>query len=229
MVVVKWIGHSCFLIKGNKEKILIDPFIKENPVAKYREEDLLNIDLILVTHGHLDHLGDTIDIATKNKSKVISIYEIAVYLSKFGIDTIGMNFGGKYKYKDVEIYLFPAIHSSSIIDDRDNIIYLGNPGSFVIKIDNRTIYHAGDTMVFSDMKLIRDIVGKIDLALLPIGGLFTMDIEQAKIAIELLKPSKVIPMHYNTFSLIKANPHELKEIVKDSEVIVLHPGEHIEI
>ena len=229
MVYVKWIGHSCFLIKGSYGNIIIDPFIEENPVAKYNEEDLEDIDLILVTHGHSDHLGNAVEISEKNNAPIVGIFELTKYLGKFGVKTIGMNFGGKYVHNNIEIYFFPAKHSSGYIDDQDNIIYLGEPGSFVIKIDDRTIYHAGDTMVFEDMKLIPKIVGNIDLALLPIGGFFTMDVNQALIAIEYLKPRKVIPMHYNTWNLIKANPNELKEKAKDTEVIILNPGESIEI
>ncbi|MGC9133568.1 MAG: metal-dependent hydrolase [Nanopusillaceae archaeon] len=229
MVDIKWIGHACFLIKGSYGNILIDPFIYENPVAKYNKEDLEDIDLILITHGHSDHIGNAIEIAEKNNATIIGIYELTRYLGKFGVKTIGMNFGGRYIHNNIEIYLFPAIHSSGFIDDQDNIIYLGEPGSFVIKIDDRIIYHAGDTMVFEDMKLIPKIVGNIDLALLPIGGHFTMDVEQALIAIEYLKPKKVIPMHYNTWNMIKANPYELKEKAKDTEVIILEPSGEIEI
>ncbi|MGC9079780.1 MAG: metal-dependent hydrolase [Nanopusillaceae archaeon] len=229
MVYVKWIGHACFLIKGTYGNILIDPFIKGNPVAKYESTDLEDIDYILITHAHFDHMGDAITIAEKNNAKIITVVEIAKYLEKFGVKTIGMNFGGRYIENNIEFYLFPAVHTSSIIDEKDNIISLGSPGSFVIKMDERKIYHAGDTMVFEDMKLIRRIVKEIDLALLPIGGHYTMDIDQALIAIEYLKPKKVIPMHYNTWNIIKTNPYELKEKAKDTEVIILKPGESIEI
>ncbi|MGB9674864.1 MAG: metal-dependent hydrolase, partial [Nanopusillaceae archaeon] len=166
MVYVKWIGHACFLIKGTYGNILIDPFIKGNPVAKYENTDLEDIDYILITHAHFDHLGDAITIAEKNNAKIITVVEIAKYLEKFGVKTVGMNFGGRYIENNIEFYLFPAVHTSSIIDEKDNIISLGSPGSFVIKMDERKIYHAGDTMVFEDMKLIRRIVKEIDLALL---------------------------------------------------------------
>ncbi|BFI73505.1 metal-dependent hydrolase [Nanoarchaeota archaeon] len=229
MVYVKWIGHACFLIKSSYGNVLIDPFIYENPIAKYNEEDLNDIDIILVTHGHNDHLGNAIEIAEKNDAPIVGIYELSKYLGKFGVKTIGMNFGGKYVHNNIEIYLLPAKHSSGFIDDKDNIIYLGEPGGFAIKVDDKIIYHAGDTMVFEDMKLIPKIVGNIDLALLPIGGHYTMDVNQTLIAIEYLKPKKVIPMHYNTWNVIKSNPNELKEKAKDTEVIILNPGESIEI
>ncbi|AMD29631.1 hypothetical protein Nps_00720 [Candidatus Nanopusillus acidilobi] len=229
MVYVKWIGHSCFLIKSTYGNILIDPFIKQNPKAKYEQSDLEDIDIILVTHAHFDHLGDTIELAQNTDIKVISVFEIAKYLEKFGIKTTGLNFGGRTVHNNIEIYLFPAVHTSSITDENDNILWLGNPGSFVIKVDDRIIYHAGDTMVFEDMKLIPRIVGNIDLALLPIGGHYTMDINQALIAIEYLKPKNVIPMHYNTFYNIETKPEVLKEKAKDTNVIILNPGDSIEI
>jgi len=155
----------------------------KNQIRRYR--------IILVTHAHFDHLGDTIELAQDKDIKVISIFEIAKYLEKFGIKTTGLNFGGRTVHNNIEIYLFPAVHTSSIVDDKDNILWLGNPGSFAIKVDDRIIYHAGDTMVFEDMKLIPRIVGNIDLALLPVGGHYTMDVNQALIAIEYLKPKNV--------------------------------------
>lgn len=147
-----------FLLKGSNANILIDPYIYKNPRARYNKEDLEDIDIILITHGHADHLGDAVELSEKNDSTIISNYEISKYIEKFGVKTIGMNFGGRYKYSGIDIYYFPAVHSSSIIDDQDNILYLGNPGSFGIIIDDRVIYHAGDTMVFEDMKIINKIL-----------------------------------------------------------------------
>lgn len=231
MIRIKWFGHSAFLIYGDKGNILIDPYLNQNPLSPVKAKDLNNIDIILVTHGHFDHLGDTIEIASNNKSKVIAIAELSSYLSKFDIDTIGMNFGGKVEINGIKIWMFPAVHSSSIIDENGNIIYLGNPASFVIEYDGKKIYHAGDTMVFKDMELISKIVDGIDLALLPIGGRYIMDVDQALIAIDLLKPKYVIPMHYNTWNIIKADPYYLKEKAEEKgvKVFILKPGEEIEI
>lgn len=231
MIRVKWFGHSAFLIYGDKGNILIDPFLNENSLSPVKANELNDIDIILVTHGHFDHLGDTIEIATRNKSKVVAIAELATYLSKFGIDTLGMNFGGKVEINGIKIWMFPAIHSSSIIDNTGKIIYMGNPASFLIEYNGRRIYHAGDTMVFKDMELIPKIAGEIDLALLPIGGRYVMDVAQALIALDLLKPKKVIPMHYNTWNIIRADPYYFKEKAKEKgvEVYVINPGEEIEI
>ncbi len=217
MVKVKYLGHAAFLLEGEK-RILIDPFISGNPSASYEEKDLENIDLILVTHAHGDHLGDTVEIAKRNGCKVVTIYEIAEYLKGKGVNAVGMNFGPTV-IDGIEIVMVPAVHSSTFEGKT-----MGNPAGFIIKLGEKRVYHAGDTAVFYDMKLYAELY-PIDIALLPIGGHFTMDVNQANKAIELIKPKYVIPMHYNTWPLIEADPSKLK----GSEIIVLKPGEEKEI
>ncbi len=204
---IKFLGHSAFLI----DDLLIDPFIKNNPLCPVKVEDI-KCDIICLTHDHWDHLGDAFEIAKNNDATIVSIYEIIKLAKEREIKVFGMNFGGPIKLKDREIMLVSATHS-------------GNPVGFVLKKD-KTIYHAGDTGLFLDMMLIGEY--KIDITLLPIGGRYTMDVEQAIEACKLLKCKKAIPMHYNTWDTIKADPEEFKKKAP-CEVIILKPGEVFEV
>lgn len=224
MVGIRFLGHAAFEIKGSK-RILIDPFLTGNPKAAAKPEDFDKVDLILITHVHGDHLGDAVEIAKRTGAKIVAMYDISTYLveSNKGITTIGMNYGPT-EIDGVKIIQVPAWHSSS--DGKTNI---GNPCGYIIEIDGVKIYHAGDTYVFKDMELFAELYG-IDVALLPIGGHFTMGPKEAAKAVELLKPKYVIPMHYNTFPPIAQNPEEFKELVGDkAEVVILNPGETFEI
>lgn len=219
---LKWLGHSCFLIKGN-DCIIVDPFIKQNPVCPVKIEDI-KVDIVAISHGHSDHLGDAIEIAKKNDATIVAIHEIAQYALNKGIKAEGINIGGGVRIKNTEIYLTPAFHSSGL--DETEFAISTCPAGLIIK-SGKVIYHAGDTCLFSDMKLIADIY-KPDVALLPIGGRFTMDAKQAAIAANLIKAKISIPMHYNTFDIIEQDPEEFKKLVKGN-VIILKPGEEIEI
>ncbi len=219
---LKWLGHSCFLIKGN-DCIIVDPFIKQNPVCPVKIEDI-KVDIVAISHGHSDHLGDAIEIAKKNDATIVAIHEIAQYALNKGIKAEGINIGGGVRIKNTEIYLTPAFHSSGL--DETEFAISTCPAGLIIK-SGKVIYHAGDTCLFSDMKLIADIY-KPDVALLPIGGRFTMDAKQAAIAANLIKAKISIPMHYNTFDIIEQDPEEFKKLVK-GKAIILNPGEEIEI
>ncbi|HIP58275.1 MAG TPA: metal-dependent hydrolase [Archaeoglobus profundus] len=224
---IRWLGHAAFLIEGSK-KVLIDPFISGNPVAPVKPEDL-EVDVILVTHGHSDHLGDAVEIATRCDAPIVCIYELSVFLSDKGVGTIGMNIGGTLKLDDnVKITMVKAVHSADVVGK--NIISAGVPVGFIINMDGISIYHAGDTDVFIDMKLIGELY-KPKIALLPIGDLYTMGIPGALKAIELIRPEIVIPMHYNTFPAIKQNPEEFKAKAEKMgvKVVILNPGESFEI
>lgn len=220
---ITWLGHSCFEI----DNILIDPFITENPESP-RTLDQLKPEIIAVTHGHADHLGDTTELA-KNDCTVIAIHEIANYLRSFGINAIGMNIGGTVEIDGKKFIMTHAFHSSGI-DEADFKWSGGSPAGYVIDIGAR-IYHAGDTSLFTDMKLIKELYTP-EIALLPIGGVFTMGIKEAAIATSWLNPKIVIPMHYNTFPPIKQDPQKFVEAVKsvcDTEVVILKPGESLDI
>ena len=224
---ITWLGHAAFLIEGSK-KVLIDPFISGNPVAPVKPEDL-EADVILVTHGHSDHLGDAVEIASRCDVPIICIYELSVFLGDKGVETIGMNIGGTLKLDDnLKITMVKAVHSADVVENK--ITSAGEPVGFIVNMDGVSIYHAGDTDVFIDMKLIGELY-KPKIALLPIGDLYTMGIPGALKAVELIRPEIVIPMHYNTFPAIKQNPEEFKDKAEKMgvKVVILKPGESFEI
>ncbi len=222
---ITWLGHACFLLEGGK-RVIVDPFLSGNPMAKAKPDEI-DVDLILVTHGHGDHLGDAVEISKRCNAPIVAIYELAVYLSKKGCETIGMNIGGTLDYEGVRVSMVNAVHSADVVGNE--ILSGGKAVGYIVE-DGISVYHAGDTDVFMDMALIGEIY-KPKVALLPIGGFYTMSPKTALKAIELLKPEIVIPMHYNTFPPIKQNPEEFK---RDAEklgvkVIVLNPGESVEL
>lgn len=223
---ITYIGHSAFMIEGGGIKALIDPFINGNPNNNMNAEDLKGITHIFVTHGHGDHLGDTIDIAKNNNATVICNFEIGHYLDVKEISVHTMHIGGRTNFEFGKVKMTPALHGSGIYNG-DHFISGGNPCGFVIELDGRKIYHAGDTGLTMDMKLLED--EKIDVALLPIGGNFTMDIDDAVKAVDFIKPKIVIPMHYNTFPLIKADPYEFKDKVNNANVKIMSILETIEL
>lgn len=221
-----YLGHSALLIEEGNFKGLIDPFIRGNSLCKTCLDDLSNITHIFVTHGHSDHIGDTVEIARRNKSLVIANAEISAYLGKFKLRTHAMHIGGRTKFDFGVVKMTNALHGSGI-SDNGNMIYGGNPGGFVIEVNNKKVYHAGDTGLTYDMKLLED--EQIDVAFLPIGGNYTMDVDDAVKATEFIKAKTVVPMHYNTFELINANPVIFKNKVKVSDVVILDINESMNI
>ncbi len=208
---LKWLGHAAFLI----DDLLIDPFIKDNPVCPVKIKDI-RCKIICVTHSHHDHLGDAIEIAKNNNATIVGIHEMSVYAEDNGVKGFGINYGAYSEVEGWRIKLVPALHSSDI----------GSPSGFIIEKGGIRIYHAGDTGLFLDMEIIGK--EKLDYALLPIGGRYTMDVDAAVKACELLKPKNIIPMHYNTWDVIKANPEELKRKVK-CYCMIMKPGEEIQL
>jgi L-ascorbate metabolism protein UlaG (beta-lactamase superfamily) len=214
------------MIEEGKFKGIIDPFITENSLTKINSSDLLNVTHIFVTHGHSDHIGDTVDIAKKTGALIITNFEMAAYFDNYNLKTHGMHIGGRAEFNFGKVKMTNALHGSGILEN-GNMIYGGNPCGFLIEINGKKIYHAGDTGLTLDMKLLED--EHIDVAFLPIGGNFTMDSDDAAKAADFIKAKTVIPIHYNTFDLIKANPMEFKNKVISSEVVVLNIGESIDI
>jgi len=214
-----WLGHSCVLLSGSK-KVMIDPFIEGGSVAA------LGPDIVAVTHGHDDHLGEAVALG----KTTVAISEIAKYLKAQGVPAEGMNIGGTLFVEGVGFTMTPALHSGSVGDPGTGWAG-GTAAGFVVEMDGVRVYHAGDTGLFSDMKLIGELY-RPDVALLPIGGRYTMGTAEAMMAANFVGARTVIPIHYNTWDKIAADPVSFKnavERVTDIRVAVLSPGESIAI
>ncbi|MFJ7827054.1 metal-dependent hydrolase [Psychrobacillus sp. NPDC096623] len=224
---ISYHGHSVVKIKSNSHTILIDPFITGNG-----QTDLIaseeKADFILLTHGHNDHFGDTVDLAKRNNATVIAIFELAEYVESLGINVHAMGLGGAYDFEFGRVKFTQAFHSSSYTTEDGETIYGGMPAGVLLTIEDKTIYHAGDTALFGDMKLIGER-NDIDVAFLPIGDNFTMGPEDAAYAVQLLKPQIVVPIHYNTFPPIKQDPQKFKNLVDSAEVQVLNAGDLVQL
>ncbi|MEG0449589.1 MAG: metal-dependent hydrolase [Lysinibacillus sp.] len=219
---ISYHGHSVVKIITNGYTILIDPYINGNGQTDLKVEDE-KPDVILLTHGHNDHVGDTVALAKKNDALVVATYELATWLSWQGVKTHPMNTGGAHQFDFGKVKLTPAFHSASYITENNDIIYTGMPNGILFFAEDITVFHAGDTALFSDMKLIAER-HPIDVAFLPIGDNLTMGPEDAACAVEFLKPKIVVPTHYNTFSLIEQNPQVFASLVSDVEVQILQAG-----
>lgn len=223
-----YLSHSAFLVETASHKILIDPFLTGNPLAKTKPEEI-ECDFILLTHGHSDHIGDAVPIAKRTGAPIITTPEVAVYCAAQGANVHPMGIGGAHQFPFGRVKFTIAHHSSSILENNPPI-YLGNPAGILITAEGKTIYDAGDTGLFLDMKLIGEL-DKIDVALLPIGDNYTMGIDDAVRALEFVNSPLAIPTHYNTFDAIKADPHEFAQKVKaaNREARVLSAGETIQL
>ncbi|MGC8661974.1 MAG: metal-dependent hydrolase [Nitrososphaeria archaeon] len=221
--MLKWLGHSAFEINESNKVLLIDPWIS-NPMSPSKVSDYYHVDYIIVTHDHSDHLGDAVEISRNSGAPIIAVFELANFLNETEkVNTVGMNIGGPLKLNSgISVFLTQAFHSSTH----------GAPTGAIIKTQTATIYHAGDTGLFGDMRLIGQLY-KPDISLLPIGGFFTMNPEQAAMAVQMISPRIAIPMHYSTFEVIKQDPMEFAKMTKElspgTKVVVLKAGESIEL
>ena len=223
---ISWFSHACFLIEADQTKILIDPFVTDNPLAPLKADDV-DADFILVSHGHGDHVGDTISIAKRTGATVVSNYEIQNWVISQGIENAHpLHIGGGFDFDWGRVKLTIAHHGSALPDGS----YGGNPCGFLLTIQGKNIYHACDTGLFYDMKLIGE--EGVDLAILPIGDNFTMGPDDALRAVKLIEPKQVVPIHYDTFDVIKQDPQAWAVRVQKetaAKVTVMKPGDTIEI
>jgi L-ascorbate metabolism protein UlaG (beta-lactamase superfamily) len=211
---ITWLGHASVKITGSIT-VYIDPFLTGNPMAAVEADTINDADLVIVTHHHGDHLGDAYDICKRSGAPLVSIHEVAVEASEQGITAEGMNIGGSVDVKGIRVNMVTALHSAE----------KGDPAGVVLEMDGKTIYHAGDTGLTYDMKLIAEFF-KPDLSFLPIGDRYTMGVPSAVKAVEFTGTKRVIPVHYGTYPIIESDPYEFKKQVGDrAEVIVLQPGE----
>jgi L-ascorbate metabolism protein UlaG (beta-lactamase superfamily) len=216
---IRWLGHSGFEIELANKILLIDPWLTGNPLAAVTASDIKKADVICVTHDHGDHLGDAIEICKRTGATFVGIYELGVFAEENGVkDVVGINIGGTVDVKGTRITMVQAFHSST----------RGAPTGFVMKAEGKTIYHAGDTGLFGDMKLIGEI-HRPDVALIPIGDYYTMGSKEAAEAVKLIKPAVVIPMHYQTLPVLSPSAEDFIKFVKEKapevKVVALKPGE----
>jgi len=226
---ITWLGHATVLVTTAKgTNILIDPFISGNPKFPKGYELPAEIPYMLLTHGHGDHISDAVPVAKKHGSKVVAIYELADYIGGQGVsDTMGLNLGGTAQLDDVAASMVEARHSSGA-QDQQGTHYVGVATGFVLSIaGGPVLYHAGDTTVFGDMALIRDVYHP-EVAMLPIGGFYTMGPKEAAVAVRLLGVKTVLPLHFGTFPPLTGTPNELAGLVDAGvEVVDWSPGDRI--
>lgn len=228
-IEITFCGHATFALKTQAGKHwMIDPWLEQNPACPTRLKNPQKVDTLLITHAHFDHIGDALRLATKHDATAIGIPETVAWLQKKGVKkVVGFNLGGTIEHDGIKVTMTNAVHSCGIADG-DEILYGGAAAGYVVTFENGLrLYHAGDTAVFSDMRLIGELY-KPDIVCLPIGDHYTMDPVQGAMAVRMLGSKVVIPMHYGTFPALSGTPDQLRELTKDIaglQIVDLKPGE----
>jgi L-ascorbate metabolism protein UlaG (beta-lactamase superfamily) len=227
-IKLTWLGHATFRVETPEGKtVYIDPWIGGNPMCPEAEKKVKKADLLLCTHGHFDHIADAVELGKRPEATAVGIVELCSWLQTKGVkQTAPMNKGGTQVVANVKITMVHAVHSCGI-QDGDQIVYGGEACGYVVEFSNGVkFYHAGDTNVFSDMAIIRDLYAPT-IAMLPIGDHFTMSPREAAYACKLLKPETVIPMHFGTFPVLTGRPSQLQALVPEAKVVELKPGQTV--
>jgi L-ascorbate metabolism protein UlaG (beta-lactamase superfamily) len=231
-VSLTWLGHGSFRIDtpGGK-RVYLDPWLS-NPKCPESEQTVERADVVALTHGHGDHVGETVDLCKRLSPRIVAIFELANWLAGRGVpraDEGGMNKGGTFEVEGISFTMTQAHHSGGHMDEDGTITYLGEPAGYVIEFENGTrLYFAGDTCVFGDMALIRRIY-EPEVAVLPIGDHYTMGPREAAVALELLGVRRCVPCHYGTFPALHGTPEQLRELAPDVEILTPEPGETITV
>ena len=222
MLTATFHGHACFLLEGDGKRVVIDPFLTGNPAAVIGPEALPKLDAILLSHGHGDHLGDAVALAKRDKATIVATAELAGFCGDKGATAHAMHIGGAHQFPFGRVKLVPAFHGGRVEGDATGK-YTTNPCGVVLTLGGKTVYHTGDTGLTLEMQLLK---GRVDLMLVPIGDNYTMGVEDAVRAVEFVKPKIVIPMHYNTWDVIRADPQAFqRDVGRRAQVVILGPGE----
>jgi L-ascorbate metabolism protein UlaG (beta-lactamase superfamily) len=222
MLTLTFHGHACFSLEADGRHVVIDPFLTGNPAADVQVVRLPKVDAVLLSHGHGDHLGDAIPIAKRDGATIVATAELARFCGQRGATVHAMHIGGAHQFPFGRVKLVPAFHGGGVEGDATGQ-FTTNPCGVVVTLGGKSAYHCGDTGLTLEMQLLQ---GRVDVMLVPIGDNYTMGIEDAVRAVELVKPATVIPMHYNTWDVIQADPEQFKRQVGDrARVVVLAPGQ----
>lgn len=226
---ITYLGHSCCLVEADGKKVIIDPFLNGNPKAQVKAEDI-SVDAVLLTHGHLDHTNDALSIAQRNNCPIVATHELSMHFHSQGAAVHGMGLGGSRQFEWGRVKFTLAFHSGGIELPDGSVKYAGTAAGILLTMGGKTFYHAGDTALFGDMKLIGEL-HTIDAAALPIGDNYTMGPEDAAVAASFLNAGTYFPIHYNTFSVIEQNPHHWVEMLAEKKLkgVVLNVGEALEV